>query len=315
MKSIIVEILNPHKTTHMPQLPQRFSFDEKRIVIGRAYDCDLSLGDPFIAPHHLEIIAHEESFEVRDLDTKNGFRLDDKNLIKADSLKVESGQSIVLGTMKIRIYSPRHEVQSEREMAPSADIRLFLSRPLHAFLFLMAVTILFVFSEWYESLQKAFWTEEGLYTLIAVPCFVLLFSFLVALCDFSKTHHFRFSLAVGLVSLCVLAVSFLDHPFDYMKFLFFEYEVDVFVSMALFCTEMFMIFTISHIIYSDMIDKRYIAAYILLALWLSGALFFESWSFGYHDDPRYDGTILPYANALIVFDTPEEFLTEAEALF
>ena len=84
-------------------------FEKNSISIGRGYDNDLILSDPYIEGEHLQVSLDAESgeYQVEDLATLNGTRLDGSGqTLQSSSLKqVSAGQPICIGKTYLRFVS------------------------------------------------------------------------------------------------------------------------------------------------------------------------------------------------------------------
>ncbi|MBC8119960.1 MAG: FHA domain-containing protein, partial [Burkholderiaceae bacterium] len=68
MSGILVELLD-----RAGSVVARHRFDQLPVRIGRAYDNDVIVDDPFVAPSHVQIERREDGVLVaRDLGTRNG---------------------------------------------------------------------------------------------------------------------------------------------------------------------------------------------------------------------------------------------------
>ena len=108
-----VEVLNRPGDVHARE---RIEADEARI--GRAYDNDVVIDDPHVAPHHLRIYRGEDGELVaEDLGTLNGlFREHGGERAHSISLKGEPG--IRIGRTILRVHDSQHAVAPERLLTP-----------------------------------------------------------------------------------------------------------------------------------------------------------------------------------------------------
>ena len=74
---------------------QRHEIDSRRVVIGRAKDCDLRVPDPNVSRRHAELRQEGATYWVVDLDSTNGMEVNGRRLKRA---KLESGDTITLGS-------------------------------------------------------------------------------------------------------------------------------------------------------------------------------------------------------------------------
>jgi adenylate cyclase len=78
--------------------------DKKNLLIGRANECDVVLPLRTVSSHHCRLILHEGYWRVKDLDSRNGTRV---NNVKVDEQLVEPGDMIALANHKFELrYSP-----------------------------------------------------------------------------------------------------------------------------------------------------------------------------------------------------------------
>lgn len=82
-------------------------------IIGRSYNCDLILDDPFVAPNHIEITGEgEQGFRIKDLDSFNGMTIANMPGRKSDA-SVSPDDIIRIGHTQLRIRPSNYAVASE----------------------------------------------------------------------------------------------------------------------------------------------------------------------------------------------------------
>jgi hypothetical protein len=96
----------------------RLRVDSEEARIGRAFDNDVVVDDPHVAPHHLRIFRAEDGELVaEDLGTLNGlFREHGQERTQRLPLAAEPG--IRIGRTILRVHDARHAVAPERLMTP-----------------------------------------------------------------------------------------------------------------------------------------------------------------------------------------------------
>jgi len=78
--------------------------DKKNLLIGRANECDVVLPLRTVSSQHCRLILHEGYWRVKDLDSRNGTRV---NNVKVDEHVVEPGDMIALANHKFELrYAP-----------------------------------------------------------------------------------------------------------------------------------------------------------------------------------------------------------------
>jgi pSer/pThr/pTyr-binding forkhead associated (FHA) protein len=58
----------------------------RRLLVGRADECDLVLSDPGISRHHAEILRNEHKVVVVDMESANGTYVNDKRVVERQEL-------------------------------------------------------------------------------------------------------------------------------------------------------------------------------------------------------------------------------------
>ena len=121
-----IEVLNRHGDIESRH--PVFSWPAK---IGRAYNCDLILDDPYIAPNHVEIVAEgERSFRIQDMGSINGVTIANTPGRKTD-VTISPDDIIRIGHTQLRIRPSNYPVTAETKYSAKSLQRrpsvLFLS--------------------------------------------------------------------------------------------------------------------------------------------------------------------------------------------
>jgi len=107
---VVLEIFGGGKHPKFERIP------DLPISIGRALDNDLIIDDPYVDPHHLrlELNSDHSGWIVSDLSSTNHTVKNRQNIEITD---VKSGDELLLGKTRIRVYSENHAV------APTLSLR------------------------------------------------------------------------------------------------------------------------------------------------------------------------------------------------
>jgi hypothetical protein len=106
---IWVEILSRHR-----DVTARFRSTGQEVRIGRGYDNDVVVDDPYVAARHLRVFRDETGQLVaEDLGSANGTFLDGSKSRRA-RMTVDGGQPIRIGQTYLRVRDLNHEVEPER---------------------------------------------------------------------------------------------------------------------------------------------------------------------------------------------------------
>ena len=78
---------------------ERVSLGERTVTIGRLAECDVVLGDPNVSRRHAEVRPRGDGFEVADLGSTNGTRV---NGVSVKERRLADGDTITLGGTTLR---------------------------------------------------------------------------------------------------------------------------------------------------------------------------------------------------------------------
>jgi len=74
------------------KVARRFCVSSIPLILGRAYDCDIVLDDPYVCPHHVRIAWHEGMLRVADLGSVNGVWFGSAEVRRAEELLANDGR-------------------------------------------------------------------------------------------------------------------------------------------------------------------------------------------------------------------------------
>jgi len=114
---IFVEILSRHR-----ELAARFRIARPEARIGRGYDNDVIIDDPYVAAQHLRIFRDESGQLVaEDMGSINGTFLDgSRNPLP--HIALDGGHLIRIGQTLLRVREVSHAVERERVVRPQRQI-------------------------------------------------------------------------------------------------------------------------------------------------------------------------------------------------
>ena len=123
MAKIVIEEIN-----RLGHIVNRHKYDQFPIKVGRGYQNDLILSDPFVSPEHVIISAVENGWCAEDQNSENGIRL---KLHSTDShtTQLQSGDEIILGKTRLRLLSPQHPIAATHLMPTKASLPKIISQP------------------------------------------------------------------------------------------------------------------------------------------------------------------------------------------
>jgi hypothetical protein len=204
---IWIEILGRHG-----DVLARHRSDAAETRIGRAYDNDVVLDDPTVAPHHLRVWRGEDGRLVaEDLGTANGLYVDDTGPVPRAA--VDGDRPLRIGRTLLRIREASHAVAPEREAVPAGQAWG------GALLLAVALIALETFLAWLGE------TTERKAAHYVLPLGILVFLTLVwtsawAILNRIFAGHARFERHLVIALSALLAFSLLDEFVDAAAFAF-----------------------------------------------------------------------------------------------
>ena len=114
---IWVEILSRHR-----DVVARHRCEGAEIHIGRAYDNDVIVDDPYVAPRHLRIYRSEDgTLLAEDLGSANGLYADD-GAEREPRIVIDGDRTLRIGRTHLRIREASHQVAAERTVVPAGRL-------------------------------------------------------------------------------------------------------------------------------------------------------------------------------------------------
>jgi hypothetical protein len=212
---LILEILD-----RFGKVKERHKLDHFPIRIGRGYDNDIILDDPYVSPTHIEFMLDGNGQVLAsDLKSENGlFSL--HPLVRHDILTIEDNQRIRIGHTDIRLRSPDFPIKETfiDRVRPSQLHLLFTNAVMLPVFWLLTAAIFLGF--YYEQSFQ----ETSFNNLVSqiLPLFIFIFVWSCGWSIVSKvvTHKFYFGYHAILTSLVMAGFYLIEPLFEYIEFLY-----------------------------------------------------------------------------------------------
>lgn len=215
-------------------LIERFRATTFPVRIGRAYDNDLIVSDPYVCPHHCEVVLGEAGeLLVHDLSSINGtFAMGDG--ARSGQLAITADSQLRIGHTLLHFKLPGQTVEATRVDAVPRSAREWPPRQLPANI---AVLLLGVFmmtlwdylDSYTEFKYGHYFFGEQIPAVIAVAGWAAIWSFVSRI----TTHHFSFFRHATILVSVILIMALGDYLLDFLKFGFaitWPFEI---ISMAI----------------------------------------------------------------------------------
>lgn len=194
MEAVIwIEILSRHR-----EVLARHRCSGPAVRIGRAYDNDVVIDDPHVAPHHLVITrATDGTLMAEDLGSINGLMLD-REVQRRTQVTLDGDRPIRIGSTMLRVRDAGQPVAHERALV--ADTRLWPRLGLLALAIFAAYTV----SQWLNESDEAKVSRYAT-TLLVLPLWAVGWSGTWAIASriFTGQARFERNLTIGLWGLLV----------------------------------------------------------------------------------------------------------------
>ena len=186
---------------------ERVSLNRTPVILGRAYDCQVIIEDPYVCPQHIQIsLAENGELLIEDLDSLNGLSIS-KHGAKQSQLKLRPGEDCFIGWTKLRFRCRDEQVVPARHDHSRQLVFSLLQQPKFLAIIMVLTFFQLIFSGWLDQSRQV-----ELHTLLVAPASIYLFLIAWALvwsvvgkllvhraCFF--TH---FSIAVAMISLTLI---------------------------------------------------------------------------------------------------------------
>lgn len=305
----VIELLN-----RSGQVQQRLAMHEGDWRIGRAYDNDVIVDDPYVCPHHLRLEVRGGEVTVHDLDSENGTwtRAGRK---RVDVLPLGSGDTVQFGHSQLRYRAVDEPVRPAWTDVTSRGALRLLSRPwllvTGLILYLAAVS-----AGSYLDATRPMSPGEIAGNLVNPLVGLMLWAGVWALVNRLVSLRANFSVHLTIASLGVVGMYLVSEGFPLLAFaLGWDAALDALSRLAYMLIVGLVLF--AHIQYVAHGRGRMQALGAgLAALALIGLPTVGQWlaSDEFSSQPELDPLLKPPALKIVAGDSVQEFLDQADEL-
>ncbi len=199
---------------------ERVSLDQSPVIIGRAYDCQVIIDDPYVCPQHVKVsLVENGELLIEDLGSVNGLSVT-KHGAKQSQLQLRPGGDCFIGWTKLRFRRRDEQVLPARHDHSRQLVFSLLQQPKFLAILIIFPFLQLMFSSWLEEARQV---EP--YTLLVAPATVYIFLLIWALvwsvvgkllvhraCFF--THFALASVMTGLILIADSVIAYVLFMFD-----------------------------------------------------------------------------------------------------
>ncbi|VAW97093.1 hypothetical protein MNBD_GAMMA23-1259 [hydrothermal vent metagenome] len=310
MGSLIVELLD-----RFGKVKERHHASDFPCKIGRGYDNDIIIDDPYISPTHITVNTLSNAFTVNDNDSKNGlFSL--HPFKKQQALNIEDDTRIRIGHTDIRFRFANHPVKEAiQERNKPSKISMLLTSGFILPIVWIIFGLLIMFNNYIEDTGQV--TFQSLLSEV-FPILIVLALWAMGWSIISKivTHRFYFSFHAIWASVLTLLSTLVDNLANYFEFSFSlsgSASVIIFILGVIVTSILFY----GHLRYSTTFsDQKSRVSAITASIILLGLV--ELLSFlntpEFTNKPDYSGIIKPASFIFAQQQTMEQFFKNTQQL-
>lgn len=290
-------------------------FDGFPVRIGRGYGNDLVLSDEYVSPEHLVISRDGQGFAVEDLGTENGISVKGR-CVRNDTVNIESGDTVMVAGLTLRIFSPSHPVPPARMMSRwSTPGRKLLFRALvwASMLLLFCVCMLDEYIGTYEKIRLSELMDESVPILIIA----LIWAGFWASLGYSVQRNARFHSQLLIANVFLIAFAFFKSSPDVIGYCLNLRFLEEAIDYAVFCVMMGFLFHMSVGVATRVPrrQKAIISGVIAVVISLVALVVTVADRPDFESDPTYDEDLHPPYVPHLPGVSIDKFLGESEEVF
>lgn len=287
MELIIEQYSRSHK------LLNRQKLDKPSISVGRAFDNDIIVSDPYVCPYHLQLTQQDGSWQVEDLDSVNGIQDARHKPVEAHS-ELPSGAEIFIGKTSLRLLRPDHPVAPSIRFSPMEALLGLMKQPWLIALVLLSFVALNSVENWLNAEQSQPWIQLVVPAL-AITLVSALWPLMVSLIARFTKNDARVGIQLSVNFLFFIAILLASGLVNLVEFNLGSHWLNTIFSNGLMFSLIFSLLWLNlYISFHHTSTKRVIISLGLLALLFGSAELIQRVSEPKFDPrPNYDATLMP----------------------
>jgi hypothetical protein len=203
----VIEVMN-----RSGQVLQRIPFSGQSLRIGRAYDNDIIVSDPYVCPHHLMLQKQAGQLLATDLDSVNG-TYSGRNRDRIKEVAIEDGALVHFGHSQLRFRVAGAEVAPSWLDTARHGFLAWFDKPwmpvLTVFLALLMLTLDNLLDS-PEKLGPGVLASQLLYPIIGVLSWAGFWALLNRVISHSASFHIHLAIACAGITGLILVSEFLS---------------------------------------------------------------------------------------------------------
>lgn len=296
---------------------ERFRATQFPVRIGRAYDNDLIIGDPYVCPHHCEVTLGEAGeVVVNDLSSINGTFAGGEGK-RSGQIAVSADSQLRIGHTRLHFRFPGQPVEATRIDQAPHKLREWPPRSLWfnigVLLLGMLMMTLWDYLESYSEFQYGrYFFGEQIPALIAIAGWAAIWSIVSRI----TAHRFAFMRHATILVSVILLIAVSSYLLDFLKFGFATFWPFEIISIGIVTLALALLLYWHLRLCSDQKRSRLIGAASVISVVFVGLVqandYLDRQEF--RSSPNYPATLKPPAFQLVKSKPVDDFLGQSEQL-
>jgi len=310
---IIIEILD-----HLGRVKEYHKLEGQRFLIGRAYDNDIVINDPFVCPHHLQVeVGDDGAVVVSDMNSVNGLYLHG-NKERVEQLALQADERLRIGHTTLRYRTVNHEIEPARQDRLRYE---FINDALNSpwvqrgsYLVLGLFVYLFAYLDTYKKFEPADAVQSS---ILPIAMVLFLWAGFWAVLSRITSHRFYFT-AHSIIATMMLLFSILYE--DYLNpVLRFAFNADLTFNLltpVLTFLLMAVVFYAHLRFCSSRSPRRLALTAVALSTVILGLEYIDELPDGddFSNYPEYHSMIMPPSYQLVSDVSLDQFFSQADTI-
>lgn len=293
----------------------RYRADGDTISIGRSFENDVVLNDPYVCAEHLSLFLNSQGiWEAHDCQTINGSYSNGEE--KFTNILVQSGDIIQIGKTRLRFMYPHHGVAPTVALGEEERLVNWLGSPMVLLLLLVTYFALLFGDYFVHSFAEIQVMQMLANTLLQFTMLLVIPIFFAILARFCKNDaRILTQLAICLLFVCL--TKMINFALEVLNFnlnqLWFSHLMDLLTEMILVCGFFWLSFYVA--LYQPPLRRGIFSVGATAAIFLLAMVYDMSKDRDFNPSPSYDATLLAPEFAFSRPVSVEAFIARGELVF
>ncbi len=290
---------------------------DAEVTIGRGFDCDIILDDPFICAHHIKILKNfkKEQLRIEGFQTINGFKVNNKQY-SSDIVEVGYGDKIYMGKTIIRIYNSNYPVKATKKLTKTSPFFSKLENQTNCWLLFLISLLIVGFCSYIDSWEKDIFYDIAIAILVIVIITIIWAGIWTIVGRINK-HKSYFSLHIGIFSSFFILNIIIMTVVGYISFFLHQ---NIFSEIMRYIMSSVILggLVYSSLTFTTNMNKKsnFKTAFVFsvgVIISLIAIMMIKKDDFS--TIPKYSGILKPYLHEFVIAQNIDEFMKENIDIF